>query len=258
MDKRIKNGLGIIGIIFTAVAVWSLVSYVDAYSKSIEPSSFRSFSVTAEGKSLGVPDIAEFSVGVLTEGGKNLVILQEENSKKTENIVSYLKENGLEDKDIRTSGYNVSPRYQYSDCYRVNGVCPPPEIVGYSIRSSISVKVRDFGKAGEILSGVVDKGANSVSGLSFKIDDEEALIKEARDEAIMKAKVKAEELAKSANFRVGRLLSIYEGSSMPFYRESFKIDGMGGDMSVVSSPVPSIEPGSQDIISSVTMTYEIR
>jgi hypothetical protein len=257
MDKYIKNGLGMAGIILAVVAAWGTAAYVDAYSKSIEPSSFRSFSVTAEGEAVGIPDVAEFSVGVLTEGGKDIGALQSENSVKTEAIVSFIKENGVEDKDIKTTGYNVSPRYQYNDCYKVNGTCPPPEIVGYSIRSSVSVKVRDFDKAGDILSGVVDKGANSVSDLRFKIDDEDALIAEARDEAISKAKDKAEDVARSAGFKVGRLLSIYEGSSTPYYyaaESSYKVDGMGGGV----APAVSVEPGSQELSSSVTLTYEIR
>lgn len=258
MDKYIKNGLGVAGVIFAVVAAWACAAYVNAYSKSIEPSSFRSFSATAEGEAVGIPDVAEFSVGILTEGGKNISLLQNENSKKTEAVVSYLKNNGVEDKDIKTVGYNVSPRYQYGDCNKISGVCPPPEIIGYSIRSSISVKMRDFGKAGELLSGVVDKGANSVSDLSFKIDDEESLIREARNEAITKAKAKAKEIAESTGFRIGRLLSIYEGSSpTPLYGDSYKFKGMGGD-EYVSASAPSIEPGSQDITFSVTLTYEIK
>jgi len=254
MNKTIKNIIGIAGIIAGIIVAVSVASYANTYSKSVEPSSYRSFSVSAEGEAVGIPDIAEFTVGVVTEGGTNIGSLQEENTGKTDAIISYIKENGVEDKDIKTSWYDISPRY--NTCY--DGVCPPRQIVGYTISSSITVKARDFEKAGEMLSGVVSRGANDVSGLTFKIDDPEAPQKAARDEAIAKAKVKAEELAKSAGFKVGRLLSITDGYSTPYYSrvmmDSYKVmSEAAGSIAPVA-----LEPGSQDITSSVTLVYEIR
>ncbi len=253
MSKTIKNIIGIAGVIVGAVIAVSVASYANTYSKSIEPSSFRSFSVSAEGEAVGIPDVAEFTVGVVTEGGTDISALQEENTRKTDAIVEFIKESGVEDKDVKTSWYDISPRY--TSCYE--GVCPPRQIVGYTISSSITVKARDFAKAGEMLSGVVSKGANNVSGLTFKIDDPDAPRKVARDEAIAKAKAKAEELAESAGFKVGRLLSLSEGYSTPYYpREIYSFKAME---EAAGSAVPvALEPGSQDITSSVTLVYEIR
>jgi len=256
MNKTVKNVLGIAGAIVGIILAISAVSYANTYSKSIEPSSFRSFSVSAEGDAVGIPDVAEFTVGVVTEGGTDIGALQEENTEKIDAIVSYVKENGVEDKDIKTGSYNISPRYE--SCYG-DGICPPRRVVGYTVSSSVTVKARDFDKAGEMLSGVVDKGANTVSSLTFKIDEPDVYLKEARDEAIAKAKIKAKELADSAGFKIGRLLSINEGYSTPYY------SGMGGDYykvmedAVLSSARPvAIEPGSQDLTSTVTMVYEIK
>ncbi len=253
MHKTIKNILGVSGAALALAIIISALSFVSTYSRSIQPSSFRNFSVSAEGEAIGIPDIAEFTVQIITEGGMNLGALQAENTNKTNNVIAFIKENGIENKDIKTTGYDISPRYERCLEYRA---CPPPRIVGYTINSFVTVRARDFAVLGDILSGVVQKGANTVSNLTFTIDNADAVLREAREEAIAEAKVKAEELANTAGFRVGRLLSINEGYVMPFrgIKESRSI------MTDMAAPEPSVAimPGSQELTVSVTLTYEIR
>lgn len=256
MDERIKNTLGGVMIIVAVVATYAAASYVASYSKSVDPSSFRNFSVSGEGKSIGVPDIARFTFSVITEGGKDIGKLQQENTEKVNAINAFAKEQGIGDKDIRTQNYNIDPRYQYFSCPQNGGACPPAEIVGYTINQSVQVKIRDFTKIGSLLSGMVQKGANSVSQLTFTIDDPTMVQNEARAEAIVKARQKAEGLAAAGGFRLGKLLSIEESSSVPqipypMYERAMGVGGGGG-------VAPSIEPGSQEVSVSVTLRYEIK
>lgn len=257
MDTKIKNYLGMAligGIIFSAGAgVW----YVGAFSQSIPPN--RTFYVAGEGKAVAVPDIAELSFGVLTEGGKNLAELQKENSNKMNKVVSFLKENNIEEKDIKTQYYNISPRYQYFSCPIVQGAeskpCLPSEIIGYSINQNVLVKIRDLSKTGDVLAGVVKKGANNVSGPNFTVDGPTELQNKAREEAIAKARQKAQAIAKAGGFKLGKLISISENSfpqPTPYLKNvAF---GMGGSPEIS----PSIEPGSQEITANVSLTYEIK
>ncbi|MEK9209262.1 MAG: SIMPL domain-containing protein [Patescibacteria group bacterium] len=257
MDTKIKNYLGwalIGGIIFSVGAgVW----YVNSFSQSAPTN--RNFFVAGEGKVVAVPDVAELTFGVLTEGGKNLGELQKENSEKINKVIAFLKENNIEEKDIKTQYYNISPRYQYFSCpFPLAGesvACPPAEIVGYSINQNVLVKIRDLSKVGDVLAGVVKKGANNVSGPNFTVDDPTELQNKAREEAISKAKQKAQAIAKSAGFRLGKLVSISENSfpqPMPYMMESAFGKGGGPEIS------PSIEPGSQEITANVSLTYEIK
>ncbi|MCR4330270.1 MAG: SIMPL domain-containing protein [Patescibacteria group bacterium] len=270
MSEKVKNYLGIAGVVALGAFALSAVAFVSTYSRSIEPSSFRSFSVSGEGEVVAIPDVAEFTFSVITQGGKDIPALQKENANTANAIIDFLKENGVDKKDIKTRLYSVEPRYQYYDCNNIrpvyNGVstypepvpCPPPEIVGYNINQSVLVKVRDFDKAGELLAGTTLRGANQVSGLSFTIDDPDALQTQARTDAIAKAQEKANATAKAGGFRVGRLLSIDEGYT-PYYDYGLKTTaeyGIGGDASV--APSPSIEPGSQEVKVTVVMRFEIR
>ncbi|HEX9722110.1 MAG TPA: SIMPL domain-containing protein [Candidatus Paceibacterota bacterium] len=261
MNPKIKDFIGVmvgVGVIGFIIVSWM---YVGAFSKSIEPSSFRSFAVSAEGKEVAIPDIAQFTFSVLTQGGNDLESLQTENITKTNQAIDYIKEQGVEAKDITTQGFNISPRYQNYSCPRpVNGEavpCPPVEIVGYSVTQTVQVKVRDLTKAGSMLSGVVDKGANTVSQLSFMLDDRDEKESEARAQAIEKAKQKAKAVAQAGGFRVGRLLSIQESGIpyYPVYDRAFAESAVGAP---TQAPAPSVEPGSQDITVNVTLVYEIR
>lgn len=257
MTEKMKGYLGGAAVIGVLAVSYAAVSYVRTYSQSIEPSSFRSFTVSADAKVVAVPDVAAFTAAVITEGGLNLGALQEANVEKTNKVVAYIKANGVDEKDVKTEGYSVEPRYQYYGCE--TGACPPPRIVGYTVRQTVSVKVRDFTKAGEILGGVVTNGANSVSSLSFTIDDPTEVQAAARAEAITKAKAKAKLIAREAGFSVGRLLSIDEGGYVPptpyYYREAY---GMGGVANEMKADSPAIEPGSEDVRVTVTLRYEIR
>ncbi len=282
------------GIVAAAIGVavlaigFAAVVYSIYYARSIQPSSFRSFSVSADGKSVSIPDVAQFSFTVITEGGKDLTALQGQNTVSVNKAIAFVKAQGVSANDIKTSYYNVDPRYENYSCYESpvrydiksmevapgsgssSGVampasptpatvktCPPPSIVGYTVTQSVSVKIRDFSKVGDIMSGVVTNGANQVGSLAFTLDDPSSAQDEARNEAIAKARDKAEEMARAGGFSIGRLLSVQEGrGAYPMYEKSVSLDSYSGAGS--SAPAPAIEPGSQETNVTVTMTFEIR
>ena len=256
-NSHLKQAAWVAGIIALLAVAYSSVAYVRVYDQAIQPGSFRSFAVTGEGKAVSVPDVAEFTASVITQGGKDLAALQKSNTNKANKIVDFVKSKGVEAKDLQTSGYRVEPRYQYYTCPD-RGACPPADIVGYAITQTVAIKVRDFSKAGEILAGVVNAGANSVTQLSFTVDDPVAIQSEARAKAIAEARKQAEAIAKAGGFSVGNLLSVDEGGSQPFMGISSKY-GMGGDaeMAVTAAPTPVVEAGSQEFVVRVTLRYEI-
>ncbi|OGY98418.1 MAG: hypothetical protein A2855_02720 [Candidatus Liptonbacteria bacterium RIFCSPHIGHO2_01_FULL_57_28] len=263
--------VGVVAIVIVALSAWS---WVAAVSRSTPPGA--TFSVSGQGKAVGVPDVAQFTFSVTTEGGKDVGALQEENNTKMNAAIEFVKQQGVEAKDIETLGYDIQPRYQSYDCrpvpyygettamgapeaIRVRAVqpCPPADIVGYTVMQTVQVKVRDFSKTGDIIAGVTAKGANNVSGLNFTTDDPTGLQNEARGKAIQNAKQQAEMMAKQGGFRLGRLISVNEGGYPgPYYYEKAAL-GMGG-ADVASAPAPSIEPGSQQVNVTVNLVYEIR
>src|SRR3989344_3016967 len=145
----------------------------------------NTITVSGEGEVFAVPDTAEFSV-TIQEEAKEVADAQEVATKKSNDIYAYLKEQGIEEKDIKTIDYSVYPQYDYLESACRDGYCPGGRQVlrGFQVSQTFTVKVRDTEKAGDLLSGVGSLGASSVSGLSFTIDDQDALEAEARKSAI--------------------------------------------------------------------------
>jgi len=258
MDIKIRNYLGIALIIAVLVAALSALNFSYSYSRSVDPLTAPNIRVTGEGKAVIVPDIAQFSFSVITEGN-NIQQIQGDNAKKINQAIDYLKSEGVAKEDIETKSYDLQPRYEYSSCPPPpaggGGVCSPPRIAGYTLSQTVAVKLRNFDKTGSILGGVVAKGANSISQLSFTIDDRTKVESEARAEAIAQAKVKAEAAAGAADVKLGRLLSVSEYTSYP--SPGFEGMGMGGAEKAITL-TPQIEPGSEEITITVDLVYEIR
>ncbi len=256
--EKVKSYLYVAVIVGVLAMGYAAISAAGTYGNAVQPSSYRSFSVTADGKAIGVPDVAAFTFSVVTEGGKDLGSLQTQNTTAMNKAIDFVKSEGVDAKDIQTSGYAINPRYQYSNCGMYAGtVCPPPQIVGYTVTQNVSVKVRDFSKIGDILSGVVANGANTVSSLNFTIDDPTAVQAVARAQAIQKAEAQAEAIAQEAGFTVGRLLSIneYNNTPQPVYAmNEMAMKSVAG----AAAPSPTIEAGSEEVHVAVTLQYEIK
>lgn len=222
-------------------------------------SATNTITVSGEGEANAVPDTATFSVTV-QETAKDVKTAQDAASKKSNAVVDYLKGEGIADKDIQTADYSVYPQYEYSSAVCSGGYCPPGKqtLTGYQVSQTITVKVRDTEKAGDLLSGVGAKGVSQVSGLSFTIDDEDALQQEARDEAIAKAKGKAEQLARSLGVHIVRVVGFSENGSYPM-PYAYGRGGVAMDaMETKAQSAPALPTGENKIISNVTITYEIR
>ncbi len=261
-DHKIKKSvvitLALLSLFLLAQTIAEFQSYRFIGSS---PSQQSLISVSGKGEVIGVPDIATFSFSVTEE---SLIVkeAQDEAAKSTNAILAYLKKNGVEEKDIKTSGYNLYPRYEY-DKIAVAPMYYPISSEGkralaaYVVTQSITVKVRDLGDAGKLLGGIGELGATDVSGLSFDFDKRDELVREARDKAIQDARKEAGKLAKSLGVRLVRIISYNEGGVYPMYAKTMAAEayGRGGDSASVA---PEIPIGEDKIVSSVSITYEIK
>lgn len=215
-------------------------------------------SVSGEGEVLAVPDIGQFSFSVNAEG-ESASTAQEESSEKINSILSYLEEQGVEEKDIKTENYNMHPKYRYEQepCL-VGSYCPPGEQIqdGFEVSQTVRVRVRELDEAGTLLAGVGDLGATNISNLQFTIDESDDLKDQARAMAISEARAKAEILADELGVKIVRMIGYYEneGRPEPYY-------GYGGeeamDRALSSFAAPQIPVGENSTKSQVSITYQV-
>ncbi len=215
-----------------------------------------SITVSGTGKASTPPTIAEISFTV-DERAKTESEAQTQATNKTNAALSALKALGIADKDIQTQGYQVSPQYETPNC-RPGQACPQSNTVtGYQVTQSITAKVRDTGKAGDVLKALADAGVQNVSGPNFQVDDPSAVQAEARGKAIADAHEKAEVLARQLGVRLGKVVNFSEGGAYPVFQNMMTKSaeaGIGG----VAVPSPSVPVGESETNVNVSVTYEIR
>jgi len=206
-------------------------------------------SITGYAEVSAKPDVAQITISVLSEN-KDLGIATEDNNVKINNIIAFLKENNIEDKDIKTSMYNISPRYEYYNDYRNR------YLAGYDVSQSLVVKIRDLNIVGDVITGSTSNGANEISSLSFIIDNDDALKAQVKKEAIADAKNKAEDLAKDLGISLSEIIGFYENSYTPVVTSYNKV--MMGAGSLEDSTAPSIQTGENTITSNIAIVYKIK
>ena len=266
--KQVVNAvsfLAIAGALFLIALFASTLKEYQFIGRDV-PGELTTISVTGEGEAVAVPDMAEVSFSITAEakdaaGARKLV------DDKMKAIHAFLKQSGVEDNNIKTTGYTLNPKYEWKQtsasmpCVMGYG-CPPVEgkqvLTGYEVTQSVDVRVKKIDNAGLILGGLTDKGASYVSGLTFKVDDEDGIKEKARAEAIAKAKAKAKTLAGELGVKLVRITSFNEGGNYPIYnfaRDVSMKQEMGASAPTMAANVPV---GENKFTSSVTITYEVR
>lgn len=214
-------------------------------------------SVSAEGEVTAVPDIAMLSF-TSSKDANTSKEAQNALNKEVSAVLEYLKKQNIDEKDIDSEYGGVTPKYSQNQIYCITVPCPQGEmkITGYTATQSINVKVRAVDIANDVRTGLSDLGVKNIYGPTFSIDNEDNLKDEARREAIANAKVKAKELAKELGVSLGSVVSFSEnGGGYPMmYAEGAMM--MKAD--VASAPAPVLPKGENKVISSVTITYEIK
>lgn len=214
----------------------------------------RQINVSASGIVMEVPDMAQISFTVVTDG-KEAAETQTENTETVGSVIDALTQLGVVKGSIQTSDYNISPQYDYDK--------DPATLVGYQVRTTLTVSDQKIEDAGKILSAAVNAGASEIGGIAYTCSTYDEKYQEALTKAVGAAKTKAETLAAASGEKLGKIVTISEGwqDTSARYQES----NASGDMLMESAamddaksiPDVDVNPGSLEITANVTVTYEI-
>lgn len=213
---------------------------------SVTTTKTDTFSVTGQGEVSVIPDTAVVSAGV-SEQGSTVSEAQNSLNSRINAVSDSVKNLGIDPSDIKTTNYNISPRYNRS---REGS----QEIVGYNASSNLVIRVKNIDEINQVIDTATENGANVVGNVRFEIDDPDTAEKEARKLAVEDAKQKAREAAEIANFRLGKLVNYSEGRSGGPVLYDF--DARAASFEAASAPT-AIEPGSSDVVVTVTLHFEI-
>ncbi len=250
---EISNRLFIILIVFLVglSTFWSFRVYEIYQQQSGDYP--REITVEGEGKAYMTPDVAKINLGVSSEAKTSEAVV-EANTKIMNAVMEAVRASDIPEEDIRTTGYYLNPKYEWNE---KRGSYQD----GYILDQNIEVKIRDFEQIGKLLSATTAAGANTVGGIQFVVDDAQKAKDEAREDAIAKAKEKAETIASQAGLKLGKVLNYYEysdgyGSPMPYRDMAFSEESFGGES--IGLAVPEIEPGLEEVSLTVNLTYRLK
>ncbi len=252
MNTRTSTLIGAVGgalLVITlaagAFAGVALTRPAPAQAQGAGVPGMRQVTVIGSGEARVAPDMATVQIGVETTAPTTQAALAE-NTTQAQAIIDQVKQLGVAEKDVQTSGFNIFPTYGEDG----------RTVTGYTVSNTVLVTIRDLAQAGALLDQVVSAGANRVYGVNFGISDPKAAQAQARDAAVADARARADQLAQSAGASIGAVLVISEniGGAMPVPMPAMMADraeAVGG------APVP-VQAGEQVVGAQVQITYELR
>lgn len=243
-----KAYIFLISLITVAVSAIVIVALVMANKDDIQDR----FTISGSGIIYAKADIANINIGLKTGVKKTAVEATKESTNKINNIIEELKKLKIEEKDIKTSDYNLNPIHNWTE---EKG----QELIGYEVTQTLTLKIRDLNKIGEVIAKTTEQGANQIGNIAFTIDDEFALKNQARELAIKKAKEKAQLIANQSGIKLGAIKNVtenFEPNVYPMYA-NVKMDTMMSEASE-SLASPDIQSGQNEIKVDVTISYEVK
>ncbi|WP_062227160.1 SIMPL domain-containing protein [Aureimonas frigidaquae] len=209
--------------------------------------------IVGAGQATAAPDIALTTLTVLRSAATAQEATQESSAAVTA-VTQAMRDLGIEGRDLQTSGFSISPQYQYDN--NQNGQpTRPPEIVGYEVRNSLTVRVRDIAKVGAVLDKAISLGVNQGGDITFTIENPAPLADAARRDAIAKARASAQVMADAADLELGDIVSLVDETNTVAPPRPM----MAGAMMRVAAEDASVpvEAGENTVSAQVRVTFEI-
>jgi len=207
----------------------------------------HTISVGGTGRVMISPDIADLRLGVSITAN-TVKDARAANATAMTAVIAGLKKLGIADRDIQTTILSLQPVYDYSSNSN------RPRLTGYSLSNAIAVTIRDLDKVGDAIDGALAAGATTMDGVTFRVADQAAAEKQAREAAMTEAKAKAQTLASAAGISLGAVASISETvAPVPYPVYYGAMAGVATDKAA-STPV---QPGTNEVSVTVAVVYVI-
>jgi uncharacterized protein YggE len=255
----LKILLAVLSVFLLVLAVSSAVGIVNKIKEGKyigwEFETKNVITVSGEGEIYATPDLAIVDFSVVSDF-KTVAEAMTDNTKKMNAVIDAAKKLGVKDEDLETTGFNISPRYEWYGPACLYPPCPSGRrvLAGYEVTQTLEVKIRDMAKIGDIIQGATDAGSNQAGDLQLTIDKQDEVLNQARQQAIAKAKTKADALAAQLGVKLVRIVNFSESGASRYFPTYMEAKGLGGGEAVAA---PQIQTGQNKIVVDVSITYQI-
>ena len=219
----------------------------------------RLISVTGEAEIKVVPDEVVLVLGVETS---NLILkdAKNRNDQAVRAVMAVVDRYGIDRKNVQTDYFTIEPKYEdrsESGVYK-------HVFSGYFIKKNIVITLKDLSKYEDVLSGVLEAGANYVEGIQFLTTELRKYRDQARENAIEAAKEKAEALSGKLGIKIGRAFTINEDSGSWYYGNNQRFAGQmqnasayAGNEGAAAPEGSTISPGQISVTAHISVSFEL-
>ncbi len=230
------------------IAVIASPAFAPRPIQAVDPATTaeHTISVSGTGRVVISPDIADLRLGVSITA-KTVKAARSANATAMTAVIAGLKKLGIAEKDIQTTTLSLSPVYNYAN--NTN----PPRLTGYTLSNAVAVTIRNLDLVGDAIDGALAAGATSLDGVTFRVADETAAERQAREAAMTQAKSKAQTLATAAGVSLTGVASISETVAPIPYPVYY---GALAGAAVKDAQTP-VEAGTNEVSVTVAVVYVI-
>jgi uncharacterized protein YggE len=203
--------------------------------------------VSGLGKVSGTPDVLRVQLGVEVRRADVSAALGDANVIQNR-VRAAVRSDGVEAKDMQTADVSIYPSYNSK------GV---PN--GYTVNQMLTIKLRNLAKAGKTIGDAVTAGGNAarVQGVSFALEDNAALLQQARDAAYHDARKKAERYAELSGRNLNQVELISEQVPQGEQPMPYALRSSLQDAGAKSAEIP-LDAGQSQVSVSVTVRWSLR
>lgn len=194
---RVTSVVGVALILILALSAWT-----DSETVSREP---RLITVTGDAEVRIVPDEVVLTLGIET-WNKDLQVAKNQNDEIVAKVLALASGYGIDPQHVQTDFVSIEPRYR-------NGYYEESDFIGYFVRKSIVITLRDLSEFEDLLTEALEAGVNYVQGIQFRTTELRKHRDEARALAIRAAQEKALAMAEELGQQVGEPHTIQEVQS---------------------------------------------
>lgn len=210
--------------------------------------------VAGEGEVQADPDHATVRLGAVAQA-EDAAAAQQQVNQVMQRALEAVRNLGVDEKNIRTSGLSLYPVYDQPPPDPRTGQAREPQIRGYTASNVITIELSELAKIGDVIDAAMGAGANQLQGVDFALRNDTEARAAALRAAVEQARRKAETLAQATGRPLGMLVEINEaGVELRPPEPMYAARGMAME-AAARTPV---QPGQLTVTARVSMVYVLR
>jgi len=209
----------------------------------------NSVAAGADGKYEAAPDTAVIQFNIAAQENTSQAAYDRA-SKAAEQVRQLMRDNSIDPASAQIGGYSISPVFDYKS--------PKRKLIGYTVNTGVTLKLKDFSKIGPIVQQLTDLDLTDSQSISYTLDYMEAAKAKAVADAYHKARATAEVIASASNRTLSDLLQASVDSFEPGPRPMMTFAKLNAAPNAAPAPTEQFTPQTITVTAHVNAIFALK